>query len=805
MGSHYSGFYNINNASDVTFNNCKLQARRSYNHSSYEINIVMSNNVTFDNCEQTNFFVDAVTHLPITEATTDTITSMSGACWGAAGTNFCKNLTYKDSSISRFDAHQGLYNGKIIGCDIQGIEIVGFGEFIIEDTDIYKYGDGGAGNGLIHLRSDYGRTWKGTITFKDVDVYYYEDSSHSYAGGNPYTSTIFDITYTNWYWGYTCYYPNVVVDGMEFYSQLASKGKPESEHVALSADVVGAVQMFNQNFTSEPNIHLTETKNTKAYCPIIDENKDGYIDGSKNFFSYTVETTLYYYADKGYVSETESASYNHAFTFDPEVGIAIADFEGVVIENAMLTDSKQNRNPVVPPDVIKVINNKAGYKFNDKLVAYRTAAPDFFKNTYIYVEEGVDAYGNDIIYTYNSSNTHTCSMFMKADADGHWQECYICGATTAKENHTHDDACDNKCNGCGYIREVTHSYSEDWTSDETNHWHKCTNCDATTDVANHSYDNACDANCNVCDAERTPADHVYDNACDADCNECGETRTPADHVYENDCDADCNECGATRVPADHVYENDCDANCNVCDAERTPADHVYDNACDADCNECGATRTPADHVYENDCDADCNVCGATRVPANHVYDNACDANCNECGAIREVADHVYDNACDADCNECGAIREVADHVYDNACDADCNECGAIREVADHVYDNACDADCNVCEAIREVADHIYDNACDANCNECGATRTPADHVYDNNCDTDCNECGDTREAPHNYEETWTANDGEHWHECTDCGDKKDEGEHNYGDDATCDDCGHESDDAHNSTPVIPYE
>ena len=46
-------------------------------------------------------------------------------CWGIGGTNYCKNMEYIGSTLSRLDAHAGLYNGRIIDSTVNYISLTG--------------------------------------------------------------------------------------------------------------------------------------------------------------------------------------------------------------------------------------------------------------------------------------------------------------------------------------------------------------------------------------------------------------------------------------------------------------------------------------------------------------------------------------------------------------------------------------------------------------------------------------------------------------------------------------------------------
>jgi hypothetical protein len=392
--SYYDGFYCVYDASNVTFYDCILQGRRCYGHSSYEISLKMANDVLFEKCIQSNFYVDAVTHLPVTKNTTSKILAMSAdATWGAAGTNYCKNFVYLDSAISRYDAHAGLYNGAIINTDIQGVEIVGWGEFNIENSNMYCYGTGGAGNGLIHLRSDYGRTWTGTIIFKDVDAYLYETENNNYEKGNAPGSTILDSTYQNWYWGYQVHYPNLIIDGIEYYGLLAYLKDPKAKQTPLTAASRGTVQVFNTDFEGEPDLHLDHTKNTRTNRSIRDWDGDGYADNSLLFY------------DGKFVDGVKTATMEYTTTAGATTSFTVTVYEGLGIKMSdmpsdmdykvgIYTDEYVNLNPIVPPESILILNNFMQYDFKSAFKSYMSLT-SFFNNTLIY-EEITDANGNVI-------------------------------------------------------------------------------------------------------------------------------------------------------------------------------------------------------------------------------------------------------------------------------------------------------------------------------------------------------------------------------------------------------------------------
>jgi len=201
--------------------------------------------------------------------------------------------------------------------------------------------------------------------------------------------------------------------------------------------------------------------------------------------------------------------------------------------------------------------------------------------------------------------------------------------------------------------------------------------------------------------------------------------------------------------------------------------------------------------------------------ADHWHE-CTDAACTDkAGSIKDKAAHVYDDAADTTCNVCGYVRTVtppapvhthtygawsnddADHWHE-CTDASCTDkAGSVKDKAAHIYDDDADTTCNVCGYVRTVtppapvhthtygtwsnddADHWHE-CTDASCTDkAGSVKDKAGHVYDDDADTTCNVCGYVRTvtppAPvhtHTYG-AWSNDDADHWHECTDasCTDK----------------------------------
>jgi len=192
-GAPYSGFVSIFNCANVSVLNSSFSAHKAYTTigraekpvrmGSYDLVAGKAVNLLYKNCVQSNSITDS-------------------ALWGLFGSNFTKNVTFDTVKFSRFDAHKGTVNPKIINSEIgyMGIQLIGSGDCLIENTKIYA-------TRLVYLRDDYGSTWEGNITIKNCEFFPPEDSTHV---------TIINASYSGEHdFGYTCYMPETVtIDGL---------------------------------------------------------------------------------------------------------------------------------------------------------------------------------------------------------------------------------------------------------------------------------------------------------------------------------------------------------------------------------------------------------------------------------------------------------------------------------------------------------------------------------------------------------------------------------------------------------------
>lgn len=193
-GAPYGGFLTISNCSEVTVQNCQLSGHKMYvtigsanrpvPMGSYDISVNRSTNVTFRNCKQFNDIHDS-------------------NLWGIFGSNYSKNITFDAVEFSRFDAHQGVANATIKNSTLghQGINIIGCGRFLIENTKV-------CGRNFINLREDYGSTWEGDVIIRNCE--------YVPRNGAPSDAVLINGSYSGQHdFGYTCYMPQkITIDGL---------------------------------------------------------------------------------------------------------------------------------------------------------------------------------------------------------------------------------------------------------------------------------------------------------------------------------------------------------------------------------------------------------------------------------------------------------------------------------------------------------------------------------------------------------------------------------------------------------------
>ncbi len=200
-GAPYGGFLKISKCACVEVHDCLFTAHYIYltigsarlpvPMGSYDLSVGHAANITFARCSQTTDIHDR-------------------RYWGLIGSNFCRDLTFEDCTMSRFDAHMGVTNCTLRRCTLgwQCLNAIGNGSFLIEEVNAN-------GRAFVHLRDDYGCTWNGKITIRNSTWRPMTEARAVFSGSND----------GDHFFGYECYLPNVEIDGLTIVED-ASDGKP---------------------------------------------------------------------------------------------------------------------------------------------------------------------------------------------------------------------------------------------------------------------------------------------------------------------------------------------------------------------------------------------------------------------------------------------------------------------------------------------------------------------------------------------------------------------------------------------------
>ena len=190
-GAPYSGFVSVIGCAFVDIHDCLFTGHKLYwtmgvvglpsPMGTYDLGFNMASNVTVARCKQTTDIMDR-------------------DYWGLIGSNFTRDFVMEDCDFSRYDAHCGVTNCTLRRCKLghQCLNTIGFGTFLVEDTEAYGYA-------MVGLRSDYGSTWRGDIIIRNSVWKPMGPARSVFSGEN---DGMHDF-------GYECFMPqNVVIDGL---------------------------------------------------------------------------------------------------------------------------------------------------------------------------------------------------------------------------------------------------------------------------------------------------------------------------------------------------------------------------------------------------------------------------------------------------------------------------------------------------------------------------------------------------------------------------------------------------------------
>ena len=356
VGAPYRGFFTSAYATHVTFDSCVMTGKRCYQKAwigegfggtmgTYDLSGNAVNKIVFRNCTQSNFWVTIDENNVIhnaNEGDPGSVPSLSPILndkgqqsrmhWGVGGTNYCKNMEYYGCTLTRYDAHQGLCNGKVIDSTIVCLALTGRGTMTVENSRVFA--EDHISNKMFVMRSDYGAIWDGKVDIKGLKAYMYTKKWESpnapkkeFAGIG-----VLGHTYSNWYFGYDCSFPDVSLDSVEVYDIETGKPVPEGTEINFAMG----------NMLGEPALHRDTTLSTPAIFPDVDADGDGLVDGTN-------------------------------IPYDD-----VVNRFGVIDES-----SRKNLNPIRPPKYARIVNNKNNYVYrvNDMSVFDGIEDGGFFANT----------------------------------------------------------------------------------------------------------------------------------------------------------------------------------------------------------------------------------------------------------------------------------------------------------------------------------------------------------------------------------------------------------------------------------------
>lgn len=185
IGGPYFGFIRLSYVTDIELIDCELFSHKYKSKSSYDLILEYTVNTNIENVKSNDI--------------------EDSSRWGITGTNYTKDIIYKNCELNRIDAHSGVHNltieDSIVG--IKGITVVGSGKLNINNVTTLSPST------LVYLRDDYGSTWNGTINIKNCNMA---------KAINPQIVTF----YTNYdnnnqlhNYGYDLYLPNITIDGLK--------------------------------------------------------------------------------------------------------------------------------------------------------------------------------------------------------------------------------------------------------------------------------------------------------------------------------------------------------------------------------------------------------------------------------------------------------------------------------------------------------------------------------------------------------------------------------------------------------------
>lgn len=373
-----------------------------------------------------------------------------------------------------------------------------------------------------------------------------------------------------------------------------------------------------------------------------------------------------------------------------------------------------------------------------------------------------------------------------------------------------------------------HDFGPAETLDDDNHKQVCKLCNAEI-ISAHNWDKGTVTRTATCISAGNKR---------FTCSTCGQVKNEeipkiSFHTFNNwkvEKEATCTESGTeiricsycqakeTRVieATGHKYDNDCDTTCNVCGKTREIT-HSYGEAWSNDetnhwheCSVCHTRKDEAAHTLGAEATETtaqvCTVCGyVIKAPLGHTHRptivKRVEPTCEKAGNIEHYkcscGKLYYDAAATKEItNAAKIILSATGHTRGGDWKSseiyhwhECAVCGERMDTAFHragaEATETTPQTCAVCGyVIKEALGHTHsftEKNTDAKYLKSAATcSASAEYYYSCSCGEKGTETFKSGEKlAHNFKTEWSSNGEKHWHECSLCGEKKEESSHSF--------------------------
>ena len=282
LGGPYFGFIKISYVADVEIKDSSLYSHKYSQKSNYDLTLEHSANITIDNVISNDIEDEQR--------------------WGITGSNYTKDVTYKNCILNRIDSHRQAYNLTIEDCviGIKGLTLMGGGNLNLKNVTRLGY------SAFISLRSDYGSSWDGTVNIEDC----------IYRPKNANNIINFTLEYENEKihdYGYDLHLPNVNINNL----------KIEDEN---NTSNLNEYYIFNntKKATNGENIDFTKIYNLPENIMI-------------NSYETTSGKKIKLFSNKFY-NNLEETGINLSMPISDKTEVEVINAQGEKIENQTITN-----------------------------------------------------------------------------------------------------------------------------------------------------------------------------------------------------------------------------------------------------------------------------------------------------------------------------------------------------------------------------------------------------------------------------------------------------------------------------------